>query len=87
MTLTPVTRCVWVCACADIIFFVYLYQRWLYPVDASRRNEFGSAADDDAAVAAQHSDEAPSQLTQPPVQPQSSGNTATRKRVMRGKRR
>ncbi|CDW59184.1 cleft lip and palate transmembrane protein [Trichuris trichiura] len=25
----------------DIIFLVYLYQRWLYPVDKSRVNEFG----------------------------------------------
>mmetsp|Transcript_28550 Transcript_28550/g.69605 ORF Transcript_28550/g.69605 Transcript_28550/m.69605 type:complete len:716 (-) Transcript_28550:127-2274(-) len=25
----------------DIIFFIYLYQRWIYPVDYSRVNEFG----------------------------------------------
>ena len=25
----------------DLIFFVYLYQRWAYPVDHSRVNEFG----------------------------------------------
>jgi hypothetical protein len=25
----------------DIVFFVYLYQRWLYPVDHARVNEFG----------------------------------------------
>jgi hypothetical protein len=25
----------------DIIFFIYLYQRWIYPVDKSRVNEFG----------------------------------------------
>lgn len=25
----------------DIIFLIYLYQRWLYPVDKSRVNEFG----------------------------------------------
>ncbi|TMW61070.1 hypothetical protein Poli38472_014531 [Pythium oligandrum] len=25
----------------DLIFFIYLYQRWIYPVDASRTNEFG----------------------------------------------
>jgi len=27
----------------DIIFFVYLYQRWIYPIDAQRINEFGDA--------------------------------------------
>lgn len=26
----------------DVVFLVYLYQRWLYPVDKSRVNEFGS---------------------------------------------
>ena len=30
--------CVWF---ADIIFLIYLYQRWKYPVDKSRVNEFG----------------------------------------------
>jgi hypothetical protein len=30
----------------DIVFFIYLYQRWIYPVDKSRRNEFGASADD-----------------------------------------
>ncbi|CAH0560704.1 unnamed protein product [Brassicogethes aeneus] len=30
----------------DIIFFVFLYQKWIYPVDLSRRNEFGFSADD-----------------------------------------
>lgn len=27
----------------DLVFFVYLYQRWLYPVDKTRPNEFGIA--------------------------------------------
>lgn len=25
----------------DLVFFVYLYQRWSYPVDNARVNEFG----------------------------------------------
>ena len=25
----------------DIIFFIFLYQRWIYPTDPTRRNEFG----------------------------------------------
>lgn len=28
----------------DIVFFVFLYQRYLYPVDAARRNEYGQSA-------------------------------------------
>lgn len=31
----------------DIVFFVYLYQRWLYPVDKARVNEFGMSGDDE----------------------------------------
>ncbi|XP_028968040.1 cleft lip and palate transmembrane protein 1-like protein [Galendromus occidentalis] len=27
----------------DAVFLVFLYQRWLYPVDKSRRNEFGES--------------------------------------------
>lgn len=25
----------------DIIFFIFLYQKWIYPVDITRKNEFG----------------------------------------------
>lgn len=34
----------------DLIFVIYLYQRWIYPVDKSRPNEFGQtfAAADEA---------------------------------------
>ncbi|KRX97080.1 Cleft lip and palate transmembrane protein 1-like protein [Trichinella pseudospiralis] len=31
----------------DIVFLIYLYQRWLYPVDKRRTNEFGISYDDD----------------------------------------
>ena len=30
----------------DIVFFIFLYQRWLYPVDPTRANEYGYAYDD-----------------------------------------
>ena len=30
----------------DIIFFIMLYQRWIYPVDRARANEFGRAFKD-----------------------------------------
>ncbi len=29
----------------DIIFFIYLYQRWIYRVDKKRLNEFGTSGD------------------------------------------
>ncbi|KAE9019602.1 Cleft lip and palate transmembrane protein 1 [Phytophthora rubi] len=37
----------------DLIFFIYLYQRWKYPVDAKRTNEFGQGPieDEDATNA------------------------------------
>ena len=30
----------------DVVFLFYLYQRWIYPVDKSRINEFGQTGDD-----------------------------------------
>nr|CAG4714971.1 unnamed protein product [Naegleria fowleri] len=29
----------------DVIFFIYLYQRWIYPVDPKRVNEFGQTGE------------------------------------------
>lgn len=40
----------------DIIFLVYLYQRYVYRVDPLRRNEFGQVASE-AELAALTSDE------------------------------
>ncbi|CAL8101450.1 unnamed protein product [Calicophoron daubneyi] len=34
------------CLRDDVIFMIYLYQRWLYPVDKSRVNEFGQKGDE-----------------------------------------
>eukprot|EP00794_Sanderia_malayensis_P019133 gene19133-21050_t len=31
----------------DIVFIIYLYQRWLYPVDKSRVNEYGMSYDEE----------------------------------------
>jgi len=36
----------------DIVFAVFLYQRWVYRVDKSRRNEFGHSFEGDDASAA-----------------------------------
>ena len=30
----------------DVIFIIYIVQRWLYPVDAARKNEFGASGID-----------------------------------------
>jgi hypothetical protein len=30
----------------DVIFFIYLYQKWVYPVDHRRRNEFGQIGEE-----------------------------------------
>ncbi|OAA36307.1 Cleft lip and palate transmembrane protein 1 [Metarhizium rileyi] len=35
----------------DIIFFIYLYQRWAYKTDYTRVNEFGQGGDDDESIA------------------------------------
>ncbi len=34
----------------DIIFFIYLYQRYIYPVDRKRLNEFGTTGETDPAL-------------------------------------
>ncbi|XP_002970129.2 cleft lip and palate transmembrane protein 1 homolog [Selaginella moellendorffii] len=36
----------------DIIFLIYLYQRWIYPVDRKRINEFGFGGEDASDVTA-----------------------------------
>ena len=28
---------------SDVIFFIYLYQRWIYRIDPKRVNEFGTS--------------------------------------------
>lgn len=30
----------------DVVFFIYLYQRWIYRVDLTRMNEFGTSGED-----------------------------------------
>ncbi|KAL1191270.1 hypothetical protein V5N11_001503 [Cardamine amara subsp. amara] len=32
----------------DVIFLIYLYQRWVYPVDKTRVNEFGFGGEDES---------------------------------------
>ncbi|XP_042470318.1 cleft lip and palate transmembrane protein 1 homolog isoform X1 [Zingiber officinale] len=34
----------------DVIFFIYVYQRWIYPVDKKRVNEFGFGGEDDTQI-------------------------------------
>jgi len=43
------------CFREDIIFLIYLYQRWIYRVDPTRVNEFGTSLDDPTG-AKQHED-------------------------------
>jgi hypothetical protein len=46
----------------DVIFFVYLYQKWAYKIDYNRVNEFGQGGEDeeeeDAKVEAKKEDKA-----------------------------
>lgn len=35
----------------DVVFFIYLYQRWIYRVDPTRVNEFGMSGEDASAAA------------------------------------
>lgn len=38
------------CLRDDVIFFIYLYQRWNYPIDHKRVNEFGLGGEEDGEV-------------------------------------
>lgn len=38
------------CLRDDLIFFIYLYQRWIYPVDYARVNEYGQESPDGGTV-------------------------------------
>jgi hypothetical protein len=40
----------------DVIFFVWLYQKWVYKVDYTRVNEFGQGGDDEDAATAKKED-------------------------------
>lgn len=33
----------------DIVFFIFLYQRWIYRMDPKRVNEFGTTGEDSSA--------------------------------------
>ena len=50
---------------ADIVFFIYLYQRWIYRVDPKRVNEFGTTGED-PNVGDTHTEHSP-ELQLPPV--------------------
>ena len=41
------TSCTRACdfVCLDVVFFVFLYQRWIYKTDPTRVNEFGYSAE------------------------------------------
>lgn len=60
----------------DIIFIIYLYQRWIYRVDLSRMNEFGISGEDmQPSTGATSIDAAPQALTEEHIT--SSGDDAT----------
>ncbi len=40
----PIIVCVFLIS--DIVFFIYLYQRWIYRVDPKRVNEYGTSGED-----------------------------------------
>ena len=33
------------CLRDDVIFFIFLYQKWIYPIDPKRLNEFGTSGE------------------------------------------
>ncbi|XP_067830922.1 putative lipid scramblase CLPTM1 isoform X2 [Heptranchias perlo] len=43
------------CLRDDVVFFIYLYQRWIYRVDPSRMNEFGTSGEEPLKVSKENS--------------------------------
>ncbi|XP_053552486.1 putative lipid scramblase CLPTM1 [Bombina bombina] len=41
------------CLRDDVVFFIYLYQRWIYRVDPTRMNEFGTSGESKPPVSSQ----------------------------------
>ena len=58
---------------ADIVFLIFLYQRWCYPVDKTRRNEFQAPPD---AVGEGAPDDDGEDSDKDPVQPALTAATA-----------
>lgn len=46
----------------DLVFFIFLYQRWIYGVDPTRKNEFGQVLENDAATQNHNDNEKNKQL-------------------------
>lgn len=44
------------CLRDDVVFFIYLYQKWVYPEDKRRRNEFGQIGEEDGDDDEENSD-------------------------------
>jgi len=38
------------CLRDDVVFLVYVYQRWIYRVDPNRYNEFGTSKNDEKGM-------------------------------------
>jgi hypothetical protein len=38
------------CLRDDVVFLIYVYQRWIYPVDPKRMNEFGTSGENPSSV-------------------------------------
>ncbi|XP_043536836.1 cleft lip and palate transmembrane protein 1 homolog isoform X2 [Chiloscyllium plagiosum] len=43
------------CLRDDVVFFIYLYQRWIYRVDPTRMNEFGTSGEDSVKASKENS--------------------------------
>ena len=46
------------CSIADIVFFIFLYQRWIYKTDLTRVNEFGFSGEMEQEAAAARTSQA-----------------------------
>ena len=60
----------------DVIFFIYLYQRWIYRVDYSRVNEFGQGGEDEGEAERKKEEEKKNKEVEKTLPAESAASTA-----------
>jgi hypothetical protein len=72
------------CLRDDVIFFIYLYQRWCYGVDSKRANDYGQVEVEADAADAEPGGGAPSLANDPSAAPATCPATPTATGTARG---
>jgi hypothetical protein len=67
-------NCAWPACRDDVVFLIYLYQRWIYRVDMTRVNEFGFSGQQSQDSASTQQQQQPALEGEEPLQLEVSGH-------------